>query len=161
MAIISAEVRIDASNEKVWEALADFGGIEKFQPFISKSYSTSENVGGVGAARRCEFYDGGHVDEEVTAWREGEGMTIVVKGGTFPLKKLVGHLAVRSEGDGTIARLEMDFRLKYGPLGALMTLVVAKRQFEQRAKMALAGLKYHVESGNVVGDKVPELTEAM
>ena len=55
----------------------------------------------------------------------------------------------------------MDFELNYGPLGALLTMVAAKRQFKERVKTMLAGLKYHVETGNLVQDKVPELTETM
>ncbi len=40
MGAFRTEIRIDAPKEKVWEVLADLGGIYKWNPGVSHSRST-------------------------------------------------------------------------------------------------------------------------
>ena len=47
----STQIRIDAPKEKVWEVLADLGGIYKWNPGVVHSHSTSDSTGGEGAMR--------------------------------------------------------------------------------------------------------------
>ena len=49
-----------------------------------------------------------------------------------------------------------DYKLKFGPVGALMDLLFAKRQFQQAFDGMMAGLKHHIETGELIGDAVPE-----
>ena len=53
--VISKKVKINASKDKVWDALADFGNVQNLSPNISKSYSTTDQKNGVGAERHCDF----------------------------------------------------------------------------------------------------------
>ncbi len=37
MTKISSEIRIDAAKEKVWDIIADLGGVQNFHPGVKKS----------------------------------------------------------------------------------------------------------------------------
>ena len=54
MSKLTHQVTINAPVDEVWEVLADFGAIDKWAPPVSKSYSTTEANGGVGAGRHCD-----------------------------------------------------------------------------------------------------------
>ncbi len=50
----------------------------------------------------------------------------------------------------------IDFQMKFGPVGALLDKLVLRRQFRKVMALGLGGLKYHVETGEVVGTKLPK-----
>ena len=70
MAHFSTEVHIAAPKKKVWDVLADFGGIYKWNPGVSHSYSTSDNSHGEGATRHCDLSQGRYLKERTVDWRE-------------------------------------------------------------------------------------------
>jgi len=52
---ITREIWIDAPQEEVWAALADFGNIYRFNPSVPQSHSTNEIKSAEGATRHCDF----------------------------------------------------------------------------------------------------------
>jgi uncharacterized protein YndB with AHSA1/START domain len=153
MSKVTRQVTINAPQEKVWEVLADVGGIYKWNPGVSYSHSTSENDQGEGATRHCDLQNaGGYLEEKVIGWREGEGYTIDVYESSLPIKRNVVEFLVRPEGDGTLVKVTVDYELKYGPVGALIDTLIARRQYQKGFGELLAGLKYHVETGKEVGE---------
>lgn len=96
--------RVDAPKEVVWAVLDDFSGIASWSAGIQKSYSTgdTEVVTGLGAERRCELGGSKILDERISAYTEGESMTIDVwnvEG--LPLKSSKATFSVRSTGVNT------------------------------------------------------------
>ena len=155
MGSFSTEIRIDAPREKVWEVLSDLGGIYKWNPGVSHSRSTSESSGGEGATRHCDLASPkGYLEERAFDWREGEGFKIDVYESNLPIKRNVVEFTVRSVEDGTIVSVAPDYELKFGPIGALLDRLVAGRQLRKGMDNLLVGLKYHVETGELVGDTV-------
>ncbi len=55
MSTIIREVQIEAPQDKVWRALADFGNIAWFNPGVPQSYVTSEQREGIGATRQVNL----------------------------------------------------------------------------------------------------------
>ncbi len=156
MGAFSTEIRIDAPREKVWEVLADLGGIHKWNPGVSHSHSTSESSGGEGATRHCDLSNpSGYLEERAFDWREGEGFKIDIFESSFPIERNVVEFTLRADGDGTIVTVTPDYRLKFGPIGALLDRLILGRQLRKGMGNLLAGLKYHVETGELVGDAVP------
>ena len=152
----SSQIRIAAPKEKVWEALADLGGIYKWNPGVASSHATSESTGGDGAMRHCDLQrKGDYLEERAFDWREGEGFKIDIYETNLPLKRNVVEFSIEAAGDGTIVTVTPDYELKFGPLGMLMDRLFAGRQLRQGMDGLLAGLKYHVETGELVGDEVP------
>ncbi len=155
MTQLTTEVHIDAPKEKVWEVLANLGDIYKWNPGVASSHWTSEQKQGVGASRHCDLQNpSGTLEERAIEWREGEGYTIDVYESSLPLKNTV-EFAIKPEGAGTRVYVTVDYRLKYGPVGALLDVLFVRRQMQKGFDHLLAGLKYHVETGDPVDDKVP------
>lgn len=152
---ISVETRIDAPKEKVWGVLADIGNIYQWNPGVLKSYTTSDQTGGEGATRHCDLSERDYLDERVIGWREGESLKIDVYKTNLPLKRNVVTFSLTSDGEETIVRVSPDYELKFGPLGVVMDLLMARRQLRNGMRDMLAGLKYHVETGELVGEAVP------
>ena len=65
MSKVTRQIRINAPEEKVWEVLADFGGVYRWAPAILSSYATTQASGGVGEGRHCEVAGFGGIDEEI------------------------------------------------------------------------------------------------
>ena len=152
----STQVRIDAPKEKVWEVLADLGAIYKWNPGVAHSHATSDSTSGEGATRHCDLQrKSDYLEERAFDWREGEGYKIDIYETNLPLKRNVVEFTVEADGDGTIVTATPDYELKFGPLGVLLDRLFAGRQFRKGMIDLLAGLKYHVETGELVGDKVP------
>ena len=147
---ITRQVRSNASKEKVWEILADWGAVSNWAPTISESHSTTEATRGVGAERACEHEKMGHIEERIVAWDEGSSLSYeVTKGLPFPMKSLNNTWSVSDAGDGAVVTLTMDFRMGMGPLGALPALM-ARPMMRKEMRLSLAGLKQYTETGEVV-----------
>ena len=156
MTTVTREVKIDAPVEKVWKILADFGGIYKFNPGVPNSYSTSQSNSGVGATRHCDFLPTGGVEERITEWNENSDYKIeIYEGkGVPPFKTAVAHLSVAPDDNGTIVKMSLSYRLKFGPLGALMDAMLVRKQFQKAVPGILAGLRHYTETGETVDSNI-------
>ncbi len=152
MTTIIREVKVNASQGKVWEILADIGGIQNYNPGVSKSYSTSESNSGLGASRHCDLLPMGAVEERVIEWNEGSDYKIeIFEGkGVPPFKTAVARITVKSAGNGAVVTMHFEYRMKYGLVGALMDAIMVKPQFSKAIPGILAGLKHHAETGELI-----------
>jgi uncharacterized protein YndB with AHSA1/START domain len=161
MSRVTASVYIDAPSEAVWEVLADLGGISRWNPGVAESRLTSEQANGEGATRHCDLQNPrGYLEERAFNWRDHEGYSIDVTASNFPLKRSVVEFSIHPESDGTRAIVMVDYALKYGPLGVLADALLVRRKYRRGFDNLLAGLKYHIETGEVVGDRVPSVAPA-
>jgi hypothetical protein len=93
MSIVSASRTIHAPVSTLWAKIADVGGIQEWHPKVERSPLISSSATGPGATRRCEFYDGTSVVEEVVGFVEGESMAPVID-------SAIGRLDDRSRTGG-------------------------------------------------------------
>ena len=150
------QVRINAPKEKVWEILADFGGVANWAPTITSAHLLADVNGGIGATRSCDHISGAAIEEVITEWEEGEYYSYEMTTSLGPIKTLLNTWAVRAEGNDTVITLSMDFKMRFGPLGLLM-IPMAKMMMGKEMKLALAGLKHHVETSQVIERDHPGL----
>ena len=152
MTTVSYQIHIDAPVEKVWNILADFGGIYKWNPGITRSYPTSANNGGLAATRHCDLKPTGSVEERIVEWNESKDYTLEIYDGKSipPFKKSLATFAVKPDGAGTSVTATVEYNLKYGPIGALMNLVMVGPFVKKAFQALLAGLKHHAETGQEV-----------
>ena len=149
---ISASRRIALPAEDVWPHLADFSGIARIHSFVETADQLSENNEGVGASRRCNFYDGKSVVERVIEWEAGRRMKIELSEIPMPLTRAVAEMRVASRGDGqSEATITMDFTPKFGPLGALMGVLMMKPMMRKIFSQVLQGLEHHARTGETIG----------
>ncbi len=150
------QVRISAQKEKVWEILADFGGAANWAPTITSSHLLTDANGGIGARRTCDHISGAAIEEVVTEWEEGQYYTYEMTTSLGPVKTLNNKWAVSTEGNDTVVTLTMDFKMRFGPFGLLM-IPAARMMMGKEMKLSLAGLKHHVETGQVIERDHPGL----
>ena len=103
------KVRINEGKEKVWEIMADYGGVANWAPTITSSNLLTDANGGMGARRTCDHISGAAIEEVITEWEEGEYYSYEMTTSLGPVKTLVNTWAVRSEGNDTVVTLSMDF----------------------------------------------------
>ncbi len=153
MSTVTVTRTIPVDTRTVWAALADFGGIHRFHPYLESSPILNGKARGEGAERRCEFKDGNHICERVVEWKEGESMTVDIYEGSMPLARAQGTLAVVPESSGTEATVTftMDYTPKMGPLGALMDVLMMRRKFTGMMEEILAGLESFLTEEPPVG----------
>ena len=152
MTTFTATTTITASMDQVWGAVADLGSIENFHPGVSRSYYTSASKEGVGASRVCELLPMGEVEEVVTDWRDGESLTLRLDPikGTPPFRDAFGRLELAESKDGEVeVTMTFTYGLRFGILGSLMNRVMVEPRFRTMLPAVLAGLKRHVETGEV------------
>ena len=150
MSSLTRSVVIDAAKDKVWEVLADFGTVSRWAPTITDSAIVGDANEGVGAVRTCEHVKMGTLEETIVSWTEGGAYSYDVTAGLpFPMKALRNHWIMLERGASTEVTLHQEFSTKLGPLGSLMESMMIKRMMRKEMGLALAGLKYHIETGSI------------
>jgi len=151
MVRISGQIEIDASRERVWDILADLGGVKQYHPGLRDSHYHPGETRGVGASRHCDLKPFGSLEETAIAWHEGESYTLEIHDARKapPFRKAIGTLAVREQGTGTVVSMTLEYELKYGPVGRLMDRLMVRPQFEKVVPAVLGGLKRFAESQGV------------
>ncbi|MEN8238248.1 MAG: SRPBCC family protein [Actinomycetota bacterium] len=157
---IRYQVSVDAPAEKVWEALADFGNVSRYNPGVVHSHATSTEPSGLGATRHCSLaLFGASVEERIVGWTESELLAIeIYDAKRFPVIKNAGAtFKLDGTGDETVVEGAFSYDVKYGPIGSAMNALSLRKQTDRAWRLFLAGLKKHVETGETIdGDtRVP------
>ena len=71
------------------------------------------------------------------------------------------EFSIESTDRGTIAKVTQDYTLKYGPVGWLMDRIMVRQLFNGGMEDLLSGFKYYVETGEVVGERIPGMAAAV
>ena len=142
MAKATSEIRINAPKEKVWEVLADFGGVAKWAPPVQHSVSTTEANSGVGTERSCEVPGFGTVTERATEWQEGRRIGYDVKS-DGPIKSAHNSFTLSPAGNETVVTIATDIEMS----GSEADRIAMEGQLSQFIEVTLAGLKHYVETG--------------
>lgn len=152
MGTLSIERIIHAPREAVWKAIADVGYIHNWHPKVKASPVLSSSGTGVGAKRRCEFYDGSSVVEEVVAVEEGRSVRLSLSEFSMPFSRAAAVLEVEDVGDDKARiTMTMDYETRYGPVGWLMDAAMIKPMMTSMLGEVLAGLDHHLRTGEYVG----------
>ena len=150
--VISRKIGINASQKKVWDALADFGNVQNMSPNIAKSYLTTEKTNGIGAERHCDFTAMGvQVEERIVEWEEGKSMKIeIYERKNMPMLTDIFATFEVSEKDKKVL-LQADFEYDMSNrLGNLINGLVMKKMNVKSWELFLAGIKHHIETGEKV-----------
>ncbi|MCJ8347342.1 SRPBCC family protein [bacterium] len=155
---VSKKLNVDV--DRVWKSFENFGEIYKFHPLVEKSPLLSKNASGIGAKRRCDFYDGTSVVEVVTHWTEKKRIEVQLSEMSMPMKTAKATIKIVSTSSGaTKVSLEMDFVPKFGFLGKIMGALMMRPMMKKMLTLLFVGLEKHIQTGKIVG-KNGELLQA-
>ncbi|MBI3587464.1 MAG: SRPBCC family protein [Ignavibacteriales bacterium] len=148
---IATDVVINASKERVWEALfTRFGEASIYNPNLEGSHFTKGSIGEVGCERQCSLDSKMFVKERIVKADPLKKFTVDIFGGNMPMvKKMMVDLEINPIGNSqTRVILSADFNAKPAFMGSLM-----KGSMKKKFTDMLIGLKYHLETGNRVSKK--------
>ncbi len=161
----SYSIVVEADKGRVWELLSDFGTIDRYNPFVTKSYIINDTPArGLGAERHCELdsQGKGYLQERIIEFTEGESYTLVFTAASanVPVREIFLTFAVGEVSGGTRVSMTYQYRMKYGVLGLLLEAVVVKSMLKRVARGLLSGFKHYAETGEHVHSvKMVELAQ--
>ncbi len=148
---VDVSKRINLPAEEVWRHLADFSGVARYHPFVETADQLSESNEGVGARRKCNFYDGNSVVERVIEWEPGRRQKIELSEISMPMKSALAEFSVTPLGEReSEVSISMSFTPKFGPLGALMGVMMMKPMMRKVFAQVLQGLEHHAHTGEFI-----------
>ena len=100
MATMSTAGRIDASPDRVWAAVSDFGGLDAYFPPVARVEASGS---GIGMERQCTFPDGAQISETLLALDHDERSLKynVHDPNPFPFEGYVATMRVNDLGEGS------------------------------------------------------------
>jgi uncharacterized protein YndB with AHSA1/START domain len=147
MASFTVERFINAPVRRVWEELAHIPSIHVWNPGVKHSYATGNEETGLGAARHCDLGGANYLKESVVTFEEQQRLTMRIDETNLPFTSADIRFTLRPQDDGTLVTVSPEYRLKFGPLGALLDAVYVRRTYTKGMGALLKGLKQHVEQG--------------
>jgi ligand-binding SRPBCC domain-containing protein len=146
MTTLHHKIRIEAPVDDVWQAIAgDLTAVQHYNQTVSSARLLGDQREGVGAARRCELKPKGFVEERVWEWTPGKAIGLEVAASEWPIVFMKWKTELAGEGAGTLVSQEMNYELKFGPLGVLMDALVMRRRLDGAIWGVFQRLKCYVE----------------
>ncbi len=156
---------INASSAKIWTVLSDFSNIQIFHPNVLDVDQLSQVDRGVGAERRCNFYDGSSAVEKIISWDdEQQFFTCTVTEIAAPILDVTAGMGVKKiDSDRSEVYIEMNYVPKWGILGKILNVLVMRFAMKSTFNKVLKGLELHVETGELIGKNgkpTPRISQA-
>ncbi len=145
---ITTSVVVNASKEKVWDALfTRFGETYLFNPNLEGSHFTNGTSGDLGCERQCNLDSKTFIREKIVHADVLKSFSVDVVGGNMPMVKElnVNFNLDESAANQTTVSIQAHFKAKPAFMGVIM-----KSPFRTRLTNLLIGLKYHLETGKNV-----------
>jgi len=151
---VEKTVLVNAGINQVWNIISDVGGVYKYHPLVDKSPQLSKNASGIGSKRRCDFYDGSSVVEEVVGMKEGEELNIRLSEFSLPLKSAEATMSLEKVSDkSTNVTIRMRYEMKYGVFGSILGYFMIRPIMKMTFVKVLKGLNDHATTGKLIGKK--------
>ncbi|MDE3090959.1 MAG: SRPBCC family protein [Chloroflexota bacterium] len=158
MSQVTKRIPISASADEVWQVLADFGGVERWAPTVLQSHCSTEVHRGLGAKRILTTSTGETTEEVIVEWNEGHSFTFEIPDGLVSIIKILRETwSVEHSSQGTEVAVIMDYQMKDGIVYSILDALVAKRALKKMLVQNLAGLKQHIETGEIVTHRTTNL----
>ena len=130
MRSVSVSREVPASTSSVWGVLADFPNIADWNGGVKTSYTTGDQIDGVGATRHCDLSPTGSLEETIREWHPREKLVVSIDSATkLPIEKGLATFTL-AEGDqpgSTTVGLLYEFDTKWGIAGRLMGGVMERQ----------------------------------
>ena len=146
---------VNGAIAPTWAAISKMGAVQDWHPNVAKAEVLTDHDSGLGASRRVVFHDGRSVVEEVIAESEQEFTTVRMTESPMLKSATVTITTKELTAESTEVTFSIEYSVQYGPIGWLIDNLMMKRVFRNVFDVALAGLSYHLETGELVADSVP------
>lgn len=148
MTALRHDIRANCTPKAVWALLGDLEAVQRYNPTIRSATIEGKQRVGVGAMRACELVPKGRVVERVTTWEDGRAVGLEVFESDWPIHFMRWVTRIEADGDGTRITQDLEYKVKFGPIGWLLDRLVMKRKLTATLDGVFAELVRHAE-GNV------------
>jgi ligand-binding SRPBCC domain-containing protein len=145
MRVLTEQVEINAPSHLVWEALADFGGVSDWAPYMKHSHLIGDIESGVGTRRGMRHAWGFRFEEVITEWNEGDGYSFDVFRAPFPMKNVHESWVTGRENGNVTVTTEVNYGMKLGPVGTFLDWLLVRFVVKREMRVGLRGLKHSLE----------------
>ncbi len=145
MTTIHHQISANCPPARVWALLGDLEAVPLYNPTVRAAKVQGEQHSGIGAMRACELNPKGRVVERVTHWEDGRAVGLEVVESDWPIHFMRWVTRLEPEGSGTRITQQLDYAVKFGPLGWLLDRVVMKRKLTTTIDDVFANLVKHAE----------------
>src|SRR5262245_59917979 len=128
MSNIHHETFARCAPERVWSLLADLEEVKPYNPTVRSASVESGPRAGVGARRACELVPKGRVVERATHWEDGRAVGFEVAESDWPIHFMRWVTRIEPEGSTTRISQDLEYKVKFGPLGWLLDNLVMKKK---------------------------------
>lgn len=142
---LSEYVEIAAPAGLVWQALADFGDVAAWAPYMRISHLVGDQERGVGTRRAMKHELGFRFEERVTEWREGEGFAFDVLRAPWPMEQVRESWRIEERQGVTRVVTRVQYGMKLGLAGALLDASLVQFIVRREMRSGLRGLKEYLE----------------
>ncbi len=95
--------------------------------------------------RSCELVPKGRVVERVTHWEDGRAVGLEVAESNWPIHFMRWVTRIEPDGQGTRITQDLEYKVKFGPIGWLLDRLVMKRKLTATLNSVFASLVQHAE----------------
>lgn len=158
---INTSIEIDAPAIDVWRKLAKLDDVQNWVEGVEKSYYSSEQTEGVGAARTCEVRGFGTLQKKIVQWEDGQSLTYAVEGMPSVVRTAQSAWQVQAITPfQTRVSIQSSVETNYGLFGALMAKTMMKPRMTRLLEGALTSFKDFVEHSQHVAEVRAEPLQA-
>jgi hypothetical protein len=146
MTTIRHDIRANCSPDRVWALLADLEAVQRYNPGVQTATIEGEQRTGVGARRACELVPKGRVVERVTHWEDRRALGLEVAESDWPIHFMRWVTRLEVQGGATRITQELEYKVKFGPLGWALDHLVMKKKLTSSIDKVLARLIEQAEA---------------
>ena len=135
------QIIVSASQDKVWNVLADIRNIYLWNPGVVRSRLTTHGEVRVGACRHCNLGGKNYLNEEVIEFEKPHRLTMRINETNLPFKEAEIRFTVEIQGDKTLVRVSPKYQLKFGLLGGILDTIMVRSQYRKGMQEIVAWIK--------------------
>jgi hypothetical protein len=148
MTVIRHQVQARCAPDRIWSLLADLEAVQHYNPCVRAAKIQGVKRMGIGAVRACELLPKGRVVERVTHWEDGRALGLEVAESDWPIHFMRWVTRVEPNDDGSRITQELEYRVKFGPIGWLLDRLAMERKLRTSLDDILASLVRHAEGAS-------------
>jgi Polyketide cyclase / dehydrase and lipid transport len=147
MTTIHHQIEAACPPENIWVVLADLEAVQHYNPTVRTAAVKGTRRTGVGAERVCDLLPKGRVVERVTHWEDGRAVGLEIAESDWPIRFMRWVTRIERKGSGSLITQELEYALKFGPVGWVLDKLVMKRKLTATLDDVFARLARRAEAG--------------
>lgn len=123
---LEQEIAAGVSPQAVWKILEQFGSVDQWAPGMQSSSLLGEQASGVGTRRVMRHRWGFRIEEEVTRWADGQGMSFVLTKAPYPMQNVHETWDIEEQSGVTRIVTTVTYEMGLGVLGPLLDQLLVR-----------------------------------